>query len=243
MQCWCYGIPSSSSRWWLVRPRLGIRQLKISILFFQSLENKQGELLLGKKKKNRRKKKYHFLPIGKTTKQSRTHINSEKIKTCREPWTVQGAARGGLESGEKNAAVSSQPWLSDRGKSIVFDEIQSSTPSAFVRPHARQTNRSAPDIRAPNRVCRAFQFLLCMLRTIWSLNSWKGGRGGREKKSAEEGEAVQRTGFWLTKQAQASIEKKNQAGDEWGGGDYRPPPNRVFSALSKRREVGRDAAF
>lgn len=29
----------------------------------------------------------------------------------------------GRNQGEKNAAVSSQPWLNDRGKSIVFDEI------------------------------------------------------------------------------------------------------------------------
>lgn len=78
---------------------------------------------------------------------------------------VQGAAISRFES-KKNAAISSQPWLNDREKSILLDEIQSSSPSALVRPHARQTNQLAPDIRALYRVCRVFQFLLCMLCTI-----------------------------------------------------------------------------
>lgn len=118
----------------------------------------------------------------------------------------------------KNAAISSQPWLNDREKSILLDEIQSSTPSALVRPLARQANQFAPDKRLLYRVCRVFQFLLCMLCTIWSFTGRKGG--GKKKVLKTEKRCRGLVFDWPSKRSR--VLKKESGNDEWGGGDYQP---------------------
>lgn len=178
MQCWCYYISSLSSWWWLRRTHLGIWQLKISILF-----SKFGTQTAWAPVRKIMTKKYHSLLNWKNYQTDQDAYKFpkkiKKIKTCLRALDGTGSCNKQVWI-RKNAAISSQPWLNDREKSILLDEIQSSTPSALLRPHARQANQFAPDKRLLYRVCRVFQFLLCMLCTIWSFTGRKGG-GGKKK--------------------------------------------------------------